>query len=280
MKPPCFGGEHEQSRTELVAHRRTFFYTGIDYREIFGCHVNKTGTRFLAILRAAIAVVPATRYALAVMGVAVASAFCMQVLGDTSPQAVKMTFVAILAMLALMVLMLVFATLATAGPAMLRPPAVVFAWVVVLLGAISSGLTVGCVFFEWPRSFQSLGHQFFGDSTQDIPTYRPSFRSSGIGPNGSNDAQVDQENAGPGGGGLEITKNQTVAQSFTVGRAGELAEIDVLNLRHHGCAPNESLYVSVVAVEGTRLLPVTSLPAVRRGNRAAPERRCLRSGAA
>ena len=51
---------------------------------------------------------------------------------------------------------------------------------------------------------------------------------------------IDQEHVPSNGlGGLEITANQPVAQTFTVGLEGILARIDITQIRHHRCSPPE-----------------------------------------
>ena len=61
---------------------------------------------------------------------------------------------------------------------------------------------------------------------------------------------VDQKNVPFGGaGGLEITKRQSVAQSFTVGRDGILTSVDIIDVSTHRCRPNESLYISLINVK-------------------------------
>lgn len=61
---------------------------------------------------------------------------------------------------------------------------------------------------------------------------------------------VDQENAPVGSrGGLEITNNQTVAQSFSITKKGRLNALDLIDIRHHRCTPTKSLYVSLVNIE-------------------------------
>lgn len=44
-----------------------------------------------------------------------------------------------------------------------------------------------------------------------------------------------------GGGGLEITQNQTVIQTFTVGRSGTLTRITIPHIKHHSGIPKEDL---------------------------------------
>lgn len=69
-----------------------------------------------------------------------------------------------------------------------------------------------------------------------------------------NEMFMDAENVPVGGsGGLEITNNQTVAQSFTTTHRGRLLAIDLIDLKIHRCLPKESLYVSLVNIENGQL---------------------------
>ena len=65
---------------------------------------------------------------------------------------------------------------------------------------------------------------------------------------------VDQKNIPLGSeGGLEITKRQSVAQTFRVGRDGILTSIDIVDVSTHRCRPNESLYLSLINVKENKL---------------------------
>ncbi len=89
------------------------------------------------------------------------------------------------------------------------------------------------------------------------PAPEPS-RTTTSGPSWAPESLLDQRNDPPGGtGGMEITSNSTVAQSFTVGRDGQLVAVDAVDVRQHRCLPHKSLYMSVVQVDGDRLAPVT-----------------------
>ena len=67
---------------------------------------------------------------------------------------------------------------------------------------------------------------------------------------------IDQENIPIGGrGGLEITKNQTVAQSFTIQNSGQLIGMDLVDIRHHRCTPSKSLHVSLIDMDQDSLGP-------------------------
>lgn len=69
-----------------------------------------------------------------------------------------------------------------------------------------------------------------------------------------NEMFMDAENVPVGGsGGLEITNNQTVAQSFTTTHKGRLLAIDLIDLKIHRCLPKESLYVSLVNIQNGQL---------------------------
>lgn len=70
----------------------------------------------------------------------------------------------------------------------------------------------------------------------------------------SNEMFMDAENIPVGGsGGLEITDNQTVAQSFTITKKGRLIAVDLIDLKIHRCLPKESLYVSLVNIQNDQL---------------------------
>jgi hypothetical protein len=88
-----------------------------------------------------------------------------------------------------------------------------------------------------------------GQALQTVPQsqlYPPQTPSTG--------SELDQENAPTDDlGGLEITQNQTVAQSFTVSKSGKLARVDIIAIRHHRCVPQESLYISLVNMSGDAL---------------------------
>ncbi len=51
--------------------------------------------------------------------------------------------------------------------------------------------------------------------------------------------------------GLEITANQWVTQTFTVGRTGTLSRIDIVNINHHRGTPTQPLEVRIVATDAT-----------------------------
>jgi hypothetical protein len=58
---------------------------------------------------------------------------------------------------------------------------------------------------------------------------------------------LDQSYPGNSGNGLEVTSNQPVTQTFTVGITGQLTSVDLLGFRHHrGINPNP-LQVDIVA---------------------------------
>lgn len=65
---------------------------------------------------------------------------------------------------------------------------------------------------------------------------------------------LDQENIPIGSrGGLEITKNQSVAQSFSITKDGRLVAMDIIDIKQHRCTPTKSLYVSLVKIEDGKL---------------------------
>jgi hypothetical protein len=49
--------------------------------------------------------------------------------------------------------------------------------------------------------------------------------------------------------GLEITQNQWVTQTFTVGRAGQLTQVDVVGINHHRGTPTFPLEVRIVSTD-------------------------------
>lgn len=55
----------------------------------------------------------------------------------------------------------------------------------------------------------------------------------------------------PVNNGLEITANQTVTQTFTVGIAGLLTAVEVANINHHRGTPTAPLEVRIVATDST-----------------------------
>ena len=67
--------------------------------------------------------------------------------------------------------------------------------------------------------------------------------------------------------GLEVTANQTVAQTFTVGRAGTLATVEIARINHHRGTPTQNLEVRIVATDangtpnGATLASTVLLPA-------------------
>jgi hypothetical protein len=64
----------------------------------------------------------------------------------------------------------------------------------------------------------------------------------------------DQDSAVPGSrGGMEITANSTVAQTFSVSKNGVLYQIDIIDIKHHRCTPSKSLYISLIDTDGQEL---------------------------
>jgi hypothetical protein len=58
--------------------------------------------------------------------------------------------------------------------------------------------------------------------------------------------RLDQENLAPDGkGGLEITRRQTVAQTFTITSSGKLTTVQIVDIRYHRCKPKTPLYVTL-----------------------------------
>lgn len=114
------------------------------------------------VLKSATAAVPATRYALAITGIAAAVAIAVELIGTSDPTSMKSTFIAVAAMVILMVFMVVFAALARTAPGALRVPAMFLTWAMVILLVSSSFLTGSCVFFCWPKCFPDLSSEIFG----------------------------------------------------------------------------------------------------------------------
>lgn len=143
-------------------------------------HTSGTSSRFNAILsspwqvlRTATASVPATRYALAVSGIAAALALAVEFVGNKDPASIKSNLVGVAAMLILMVVMIVLAALARVAPSKLHVPAIFLVWAMLLLVVSSSFLTIGCLFFRWPKSFPELSSELFGVDA-------PKFESTSI----------------------------------------------------------------------------------------------------
>lgn len=109
-------------------------------------------TSALAILRQAIAQVPAVRYALGVGGVC--SIVAIVLLGWKLEPATAV--IGALAVLVAMVVLVVFAALAKIGGKAMRPLAMVLAWSFLLLTVATSGLFVACAFFDKPKSLPCL----------------------------------------------------------------------------------------------------------------------------
>jgi PA14 domain/Divergent InlB B-repeat domain len=94
----------------------------------------------------------------------------------------------------------------------------------------------------------SLQWSYPGKATQAIPQSQLYSNESTQG------HELDQENVPIGGsGGLEITRNQTVAQSFSISKPGKLSRVDIIDIRHHRCPPKESLYISLIDMSGDQL---------------------------
>lgn len=114
------------------------------------------------ILKSATDAVPATRYALAIAGIAAAFAIAVQLLGTGDPTSMKSTLIAVAVMVILMVIMVVFAALARTTASALRFPAMFLTWAMLVLLVSSSFLTSSCLFFCWPKCFPDLASELFG----------------------------------------------------------------------------------------------------------------------
>lgn len=102
------------------------------------------------LLTAAIRAVPAVKWALGVAGVAAALALSTSFFGSVSA-----ALLGSLAMIGLMTLLVIFAAMSRLGP-LVKPPALVLTWTVLILTSLSSVLTFSCIFFEWPKKFSEL----------------------------------------------------------------------------------------------------------------------------
>jgi hypothetical protein len=98
------------------------------------------------IIRSAIQVVPATKYALAVAGVAAASAIVRLFAGGD----IQKGILAICVMFVFMVAMLLFARLARLRHDSFRVPALAMLWSMIFLFVATSALALSCVFFRQP----------------------------------------------------------------------------------------------------------------------------------
>jgi hypothetical protein len=105
----------------------------------------------LDILRAGIRAVPAVKYALGVAGVAAALAIATSLFSSVSA-----ALVGIAVMLPLMVLLVIFAAITGLARTDTRIPALVFTWAVLVLFVGSAALLAGAVFFDWPKSINTL----------------------------------------------------------------------------------------------------------------------------
>jgi hypothetical protein len=103
-----------------------------------------------SVLMAAIKAVPSVKWALGVAGVMAAAA-----IGIGFFQSPAAAFLCAGAMLVLMVLLAVFAVIA-ASPSGLKLPSMFLTWVLVVVFAGCSLLTVLSVFFDWPKKFPDL----------------------------------------------------------------------------------------------------------------------------
>jgi hypothetical protein len=102
------------------------------------------------LLTAAIRAVPAVKWALGVAGVAAALALSTSFIGSMSA-----ALLGSLAMVGLMTLLVIFAAMSRLGP-LVKAPALVLTWTVLILTSLSSLLTFSCIFFEWPKKFPEL----------------------------------------------------------------------------------------------------------------------------
>ncbi|MEO6598214.1 MAG: hypothetical protein ABIP94_26005, partial [Planctomycetota bacterium] len=67
--------------------------------------------------------------------------------------------------------------------------------------------------------------------------------------------------------GLEVTANQPVTQTFTVGRTGRLTQVEISRIRHHNGISSNPLQIAIVTTNASgtpmpnALATVTVLPA-------------------
>jgi hypothetical protein len=120
------------------------------------------------MLQAATAKVPATRYALAIAGVAAALALAVEFLGSRDPAAIKATLTGVAAMLLLMTVMVVFAAVARVAPTALKLPATFLVWAALVFVVGAAFLTASCLFFRWPMSFPALSSELFGVAVESV----------------------------------------------------------------------------------------------------------------
>jgi len=88
----------------------------------------------------------------------------------------------------------------------------------------------------------------------DKKAYDERVRLSAIKQKKDKNKSTIQENTPIGGrGGLEITENQNVAQSFSITKTGTLVAIEIVDIKHHRCTPTTSLYVSLINMKNGQL---------------------------
>lgn len=106
----------------------------------------------IAILREAIAHVPAVRYAMGVGGIAAVVAIILTWWKDEPQSAILGGLIVFGAM----VVLVIFATLARTGSRVLRPLALSLAWTFLTITISVAGLFVSCAFFDRPKSLPCL----------------------------------------------------------------------------------------------------------------------------
>lgn len=105
----------------------------------------------LEILSRAIKAVPSVKYALGIIGVAVAGSIIYSLF--RSPQE---ALVAIAIVLILMVLLLLFAKAAAAKNEQIRPAAMAFVWGILALCLLGGTLIFTAIFFDWPKPLNAV----------------------------------------------------------------------------------------------------------------------------
>lgn len=121
----------------------------------------------LAVIREAMAVVPAVRYALGVAGIMAALA-----LGTALLKTPQLALFGAAGMLGLMVLLVIFAAGTRLKSSAIRAPALFLMWAVLVLFVASASMAVTSVFFSVPKSFPDLIRPLFGQAVVDDDALR------------------------------------------------------------------------------------------------------------
>ena len=123
------------------------------------------------IIRAGVAAVPAVKYALGVAAVIAALALVKGYFSNAGT-----ALLAGVGMIVLMVLLLVFAAASkSAGAGLLRAPALVFTWTIIVFFISSGAMTISSIFFAWPTSITALLKQ--PSAGKYLPIEKPALPS-------------------------------------------------------------------------------------------------------